>query len=194
MSTTLVPIETLGAEIKARVEAGDRALDKAEQHYIAAGIQLAEAKRRLEQTGEMRWSAFLFSHARIKRRRADDLIAIGEGRITLAEHRERNRERVAAHRERKRAEGKALRNAEPAHISSVTHNSRPDAVQSLLTAWEEADDEDRQIFLRKIGSSIREWYVPKHWLEDCAYELHLARGTPVPEALALKKQHAARAA
>lgn len=112
MSTALVPIETLGAEIKARVEAGDRALDKAEQHYIAAGIQLAEAKRRLEQTGEMRWSAFLFSHARIKRRRADDLIAIGQGRITLAEHREKNRERVAAHRERKRAGEAALRNAE----------------------------------------------------------------------------------
>ncbi|MCO5156125.1 MAG: hypothetical protein M9945_05115 [Aquamicrobium sp.] len=111
MSTALVPIETLGAEIKARVEAGDKALDKAEQHYIAAGIQLAEAKRRLEQTKEMAWPAFLHAHCAIRRRRADDLIAIGQGRITLAEHREKNRERVAAHRERKRA-APALRNAE----------------------------------------------------------------------------------
>lgn len=112
MSTALAPIESLGREIKARIDAGDKALDKAEQHYIAAGIQLAEVKRRLEQTGEMRWSAFLFSHARIKRRRADDLIAIADGRITLAEHREKNRERVAAYRERKRAGVPALRNAE----------------------------------------------------------------------------------
>lgn len=189
MTAALIPIETVGAEIKARIEAGDKALDKAEQHYIAAGIQLAEAKRRLDQTGEMAWSAFLFSHARIKRRRADDLIAIGEGRITLAEHREKNRERVSAHRERKRAEGAALRNAEPMRITAIS--PPPSGASPLMSAWEAADDEDRQAFLRTIRHSISDWYVPKSWLEDCAYELHLARGTPIPEALALKKQHLA---
>src|SRR5690606_8126798 len=51
-------------------------------------------------------------HCGIRRRRADDLIAIADGRVTLAEIREKNRERVTAHRERKKAEV-ALRHAEP---------------------------------------------------------------------------------
>lgn len=121
---TTLPIEAVGREIKVRIEAGDKAMDKAEQHYIAAGIQLAEAKKRLRETGEMRWSAFLFSHARIQRRRADELIAIADGRTTLAELREQNRERVAAHRERKKSEP-ALRNAEPtAPVSSAPEDLR----------------------------------------------------------------------
>lgn len=108
----LVPIETLGAEIKARVEAGDKAFDKAEQHYISAGIQLAEARARLAETKEMLWSAFLYSHVRLKERRVRELLALADGRTTLAEMREKTRERVAAHRERRKDEA-ALRNAEP---------------------------------------------------------------------------------
>lgn len=116
--SALVPIDTLGQEIKARIEAGDKAMGKAEDHYIAAGIQLAEAKDRLAQTREMAWPAFLSEHCKIGRRRADEIIAIGEGRIKLSELREKNRERVAAHRERKKSEV-ALRNAN-AEISTQT--------------------------------------------------------------------------
>lgn len=111
MSTALVPIEALGAEIKARIEAGDRALDKAEQHYISAGLQLAQAKERVRHTANLTWPAFLSTYCGVRRRRADELIALADGRTTLAEMREKNRDRVAAHRDRKKAEP-ALRNAE----------------------------------------------------------------------------------
>ena len=38
MSNSQLPIETLGATIKAHVAAGDKATEKAEQQYKAAGI------------------------------------------------------------------------------------------------------------------------------------------------------------
>ncbi len=144
MSGALVPIETLGAEIKARVEAGDRAFNKAEQHYISAGIQLAEAKARLAETKEMLWSAFLFSHVRLKERRVRELLALADGRTTLAEMREKTRERVAAHRERKRGEA-ALRNADPADREDPANDNR----LSRLDAY----------------SGDNEWYTPAKYVE-----------------------------
>jgi hypothetical protein len=38
-----VPLDTLASEIRARIEAGDRAADKAD-HYRAAGLRLIDAK------------------------------------------------------------------------------------------------------------------------------------------------------
>lgn len=113
MTTMLLPIDTLGATVKAHIDRGDAAIEKAEQHYKAAGIHLIDARERLKQTGGMRWSAFLFSHVRLGSRRARELIALAEGRTTLAEMREQNRSRVASHRERQK-DGAALRNADPA--------------------------------------------------------------------------------
>lgn len=107
MANNLVPIDAVGREIKARIEAGDKALDKAEQHYIAAGIQLLEAKARLAQTKEMRWSAFLFSHARIDESTARKYISLANGETTIEEVRERTAAKVRAHRERKKAAEKS---------------------------------------------------------------------------------------
>lgn len=101
-STALVPIEAVGREIKARVEAGDKALDKAEQHYIAAGIQLLEAKARLAETREMRWSAFLFSHARMDESTARKYMSLANGDTTLEEIRERDREKQRASRAKRK--------------------------------------------------------------------------------------------
>jgi len=111
MGTDVIPIDTLGATIRAHVAKGDASIEKAEQHYKAAGIHLIEAKARVAATPGLTWPAFLNSHCGIRRRRADDLIALADGRTTLAEMRDKNRERVAAHRERKKSE-LALRNAE----------------------------------------------------------------------------------
>lgn len=112
MTTALVPLDVLGAEIKARIAAGDKAMDKAEQHYIAAGIQLLEAKARVKQTPGLTWPAFLNAHCDIRRRRADELIMIADGRTTIADLRMKKAESVRATRERK-AEKPALRSAEP---------------------------------------------------------------------------------
>ncbi|RRD24720.1 hypothetical protein ECB98_13430 [Brucellaceae bacterium VT-16-1752] len=110
--SALVAIETLGREIKARVEAGDKALDKAEQHYKAAGIQLLEAQKRLKETREMRWSAFLFSHVRMGESRAYELMALGDGRTTLEDIRAKGAERARRHAERNRDARLSVSNGE----------------------------------------------------------------------------------
>ena len=44
LTTTDVPLDTLAAEIRARIEAGDRAADKAADHFRAAGLRLLDAR------------------------------------------------------------------------------------------------------------------------------------------------------
>lgn len=111
--TDLVSIEALGREIKVRIEAGDKAIDKAEQHYLAAGLQLLEAHKRLKESREMNWSAFLSSHVRISDDTARNYMAIARGETTLTAIRETARLRMAASRERKK-EREAQRAAAPA--------------------------------------------------------------------------------
>jgi hypothetical protein len=96
-ASSLLPMDTLGATIKARIAKGDKATSDADGHYMAAGLLLLEAKRRLplEQPG-IRWPAFLVGTCRIGTTRADELIAIAEERTTLGAQREKNRNRQAA--------------------------------------------------------------------------------------------------
>ncbi len=137
---SLLPLDTLAATIKARIAAGDKASDKAEEHYKSAGLLLLEAKRRLplEQPG-MRWTAYLVGTCKIQTSRAYELIAIAEDRTSVAEIRANGRERAAKHA----AKNKAAR-------SSVTNgqSASPDpragriikilcgASDSELTLWE----------------------------------------------------------
>lgn len=144
MSGMLIPIDTIGREIKARIEAGDKALDKAEQHYIAAGIQLLEAKKRLKQTGEMRFSAFLFSYCKgMKETRAYELIALGDGRTTLAEIRAKGAERVARHAEK---------NRQARAESSVTNGE----IACLEPAAVESEVEELRLKLARAHEAIKE--------------------------------------
>ncbi|GHE49985.1 hypothetical protein GCM10019059_06570 [Camelimonas fluminis] len=93
--SALVPIDTLGQEIKARIEAGDKAMGKAEDHYLAAGLQLAEARRRVAGDGGS-FRAFLDNHG-IGRSRAYDILAVTDGRKTFDGIRAKAAERAAKH-------------------------------------------------------------------------------------------------
>src|SRR4051794_17060014 len=101
--TSLLPLDTLGGTIKAHIAAGDKATDKAEEHYKAAGLHLSEAKERVSRTKGLTWPAFLGKHCEIGRRRADELIAIADGRTSLTEVRARNRTAMAATRAKQSA-------------------------------------------------------------------------------------------
>src|SRR5665647_2484306 len=83
-ATGLDPLDTVAATIKARVVKGDKATSDADGHYLAAGLLLLEAKRRLplEQPG-IRWTAYVTGTCKIGTTRADELIAIAEERTTL---------------------------------------------------------------------------------------------------------------
>lgn len=78
-----LPLDTLGATINARVAKGDKATSDAGGHYMAAGLLLLEAKRRLplEQPG-LKWPAYLVGTCKIGTIRANELIAMAEQRRT----------------------------------------------------------------------------------------------------------------
>lgn len=93
MATSQLPLPTLGATIKAHIAAGDKAIDKAEGHYKAAGIHLKEARDRAKEEGTT-FSAFIVGHCNINSSRAYELIAIADGRTSVEELRKKKRESV----------------------------------------------------------------------------------------------------
>jgi hypothetical protein len=91
----LIPLDQLGAEIMARIEAGDKAKTKADNHYLAAGLQLIKAR---EQAGRS-FDGFLRKHCRgLKRSRAYQLMSIAGGKTTVEAERTKTAERMRKHR------------------------------------------------------------------------------------------------
>jgi hypothetical protein len=90
-------LEALGRDIKARVAAGDREQEKAEQHYLSAGLHLIEAKARIE-AGELpgeRWFTWSCRATGCGSDRIDQLLRIGRGETTQSAI---NAASAAAHR------------------------------------------------------------------------------------------------
>jgi hypothetical protein len=116
--------------IKAHIAAGDKAVGKAEEHYIAAGLQLAEAKRRVKAEGKMTWPAFLVGRCGVQRTRADELISIAEGRITSAEVRNAIAARVREHRQQE-VEKTPLRNGSFSPDPRASQDAQPEYVRVL---------------------------------------------------------------
>jgi hypothetical protein len=72
------------SRIKAHIAAGDKATQKANDHYISAGQHLATLKR--EHAGSWaEWEALLKSKVGVSTGRASELMQIADGRKTLAE-------------------------------------------------------------------------------------------------------------
>jgi hypothetical protein len=89
-----VTLETLGQEIVARIATGDTNKARADQMYISAGLQLIEAKGRVDD-----FSAFLREHCNdLSRSRAYELIKIAKGKSE--EVRSNNRARDRRRREK----------------------------------------------------------------------------------------------
>jgi hypothetical protein len=107
-SNSLVPLGTLSGLVKASLAAGDKALDKAEQHYKTAGLYLIEARERLpiEQPGK-RFTAYIVGECRLQTSRAYELIAIAEGRLTVEEIRAKKNESSKAAHAKTRAAAKS---------------------------------------------------------------------------------------
>jgi hypothetical protein len=113
-ASSLLPMDTLAATIKARIAKGDKATSDADGPYLAAGLLLLEAKRRLplEQPG-MRWTAYLVGTCKIGTTRADELIAIAEERTTVEAQREKNRNRQRDFAARNKAARSNVSNVSP---------------------------------------------------------------------------------
>src|SRR5262249_24599683 len=76
---------TLARRVKALVEKGDRAAEKAEQFYKSAGIHIKEIKEQSED-----WETIVRDKCGVGRSRAYELMAIADGKTTLEKIRDRS--------------------------------------------------------------------------------------------------------
>ena len=156
-SKSLLPLDTLGGTIKAHIAAGDKASDKAEEHYKAAGIHLAEAKERVARTKGLTWSAFVVSNCSISTRTADTYIALAEGRTSVAELRAAAKSRMATVRA-----NQAERSAQSSEILQQS--------QTRLSSF----------------SGDNEWYTPAKYIELARDVLGVIDLDPASNAFAQK--------
>jgi hypothetical protein len=71
-------VGTLVRRVKALIEKGDKAAEKAEQFYKSAGIHIKEIKQQSED-----WETIVREQCNIGRSRAYELMAIADGRTTF---------------------------------------------------------------------------------------------------------------
>jgi hypothetical protein len=134
-------LEQLGAEIVARIEAGDKAKAKASDHYLAAGLRLIEAR---EKTATA-FPAFLRNFCpSLKKSRAYQLIAIAGGKTTVEAERTKTAERMRKHRAAKAAAPKA------APTDCPSRDGQADTKTAQVTR-------DEQL-LGEVAYFIRTWF------------------------------------
>jgi hypothetical protein len=129
-ATSVLSRQQLIDSIKAKVRIGDGNL-------LSAGVQLQEAKRRLQEFG-MTWHAF-FGECGLERSRVYVLIAIAEGRTTGEAEQAKGRERAARHAAKNKAARTSVSNglsasADP-RVAKIT-KILADAEPSELPLWE----------------------------------------------------------
>jgi hypothetical protein len=132
-----LPIDTLGKQIKAHIDTGDKTASEAEEHYMAAGLLLIDAKERVTHTKGLTWTKFLADQCGVGRSRANELIAIADGRTTVEEVRDNVRDRVAKHA--KSRQPAAVTNGQSSEITQ--HDQEPcelDVVNPVDAATKEA--------------------------------------------------------
>jgi hypothetical protein len=83
--------------VRAHIAKGDKAKDKADQHYIAAGRYLHELKKEHDGAGGTwgGWLTVLKIHTGLGKSRASELMAIADGRKTVEKVRADTAKRVA---------------------------------------------------------------------------------------------------
>ncbi|TIN71368.1 MAG: hypothetical protein E5Y30_11875 [Mesorhizobium sp.] len=93
-------LEQLGQQARARIEAADKSMERAENLYVSAGLYLIEAKRRVDgeapQGGKTAaWAKYLTDHCQIGKTRAWEVMAIAKGGMTAQELNARKNENRA---------------------------------------------------------------------------------------------------
>jgi hypothetical protein len=101
-STSTRKSESLIKTIKAHIAKGDKAAEKSEQHYIAAGQHLKTLKAQHDDADGTwaEWEALLKDKIGIGRSRASELMQIADGRKTVEQVRAGTAERMRQLRDR----------------------------------------------------------------------------------------------
>lgn len=103
LSGSGLSLEALAADINARISAGDRDLQRAENHYKAAGLHIKEGIGRCKAQGKPvgKW---IIENLSVGVRRAYELVEIADGRTTLAQLRAGKAESMAKSRAQRGAQ------------------------------------------------------------------------------------------
>ena len=148
---TTSPVETLVRHVKALIEKGDKAAEKAEQFYKSAGIHIKEIKQQSED-----WETIVREQCNIGRSRAYELMAIADGRTTLEKVRASTNERQKVHRAKPEQE-------------SVTSRTEPEPVAPRVTGSQEAGVEQRRAEYAALDAEPEEVITVKDDLEANEY-------------------------
>jgi hypothetical protein len=124
--TISAQVLTLVRRVKALIEKGDRAAEKAEQFYKSAGIHIKEIKEQSED-----WETIVREQCGLGRSRVYELIAIADGKTTVEKVRADANERKRVHRAK----------SDPA---SVPERTEPESINQRVTASPETSIEDRR--------------------------------------------------
>jgi hypothetical protein len=136
------------AAIKTLIAKGDKAAEKAEQFYIAAGQHLKTLKE--QKPCDVTWEHYVTEKVGLGRSRADELIRIADGRTSIAQVREQTAKRVSQHRARP-----ALRNGGPEPEGVIVGNDvEPEATAAARKREAAAEDEAAIEILMPIGPEI----------------------------------------
>ena len=146
--------------IKAHIARGDKAAEKAEQHYIAAGQHLATLKADHAGTWE-EWETLLKSKVGIGKSRASELMAIADGRKTVEGLRAKKAESVR----QVRAQVSPLRSGETSEPGNGTKPPKPkstsqdqrelEAAQAYAAELEAAREHDGHLAEELQAGKIR---------------------------------------
>jgi hypothetical protein len=135
-----------------RVEQGDKATEKAEGHYKAAGIHIAQCKERYKVETDLTWPEFCQQHFGFTSRRADELIEIGDGRTTLGEMRAKKKDSVRKARSKSELRSSHSR-AEPDDDEGTAPKKASRSQPTLQMMWDEAQLSERAAVLARMALS-----------------------------------------
>jgi hypothetical protein len=103
ISGALITLDTLAEDINARLEKAEAYARKHKEHRLAAGLQLIEARKRVEagEAGEIGWHDWVRANIKRTLRDVQKIMAVARApdpEKKLAEERDRVREQVRRHR------------------------------------------------------------------------------------------------
>jgi hypothetical protein len=137
----LIPpqVLTLTRRIKALIEKGDRAAEKAEQFYKAAGIHIKEIKQQQPD----HWEAIVREKCALGRSRSYELIAIADGKTTLEKVRDRSNRSSKISHAKKSAVQRTCSSRPKAEPVSVTDPPVTESPRRITQSAENSIEEHR---------------------------------------------------
>ena len=149
------PLEQIGASAHGHYTVAEKAAGKAEEHYKSAGIYLKpeHAKLRVLKTRGLTWERWLLDNCPIGKSRADEVIAISDGRMSPDAPAERHK----AYREKqKEARAPTARAADRPEKPNENNESRSYVQPKAAPATpEEEADEARTLMINAVILKVR---------------------------------------